>query len=466
LLNLHFYYYLISYPNQYNTVETHGRYDKNQVNLMHLTSSSKHAKHYTDSPFENAGADSLFSLQQFRWLSVFAMCLVTLFFDHLSPQDFSILPPLLVACATLLFNLIIMAMRHKDSHHRKPSLKQELIFDIISWITFLYFTGGAYYPLFSFLLPFVAIGATILPTYLAWTLGLLTVFVFSLLYEYHQHLPSYESLIPSDLHRFGQFVAFAASILVSLWFITRLAEAIRKCNYELQVTRESVRHNKWIVSLGGLAAGTAHELSTPLSTLNTIVEEMRSLPDPVYISQSDLALMQSQLMICRQSLTELTKKVSLSRDHVVEKIAIDVWLKRIIHTWQTFHPNAEIETTLDNNLSQRYLMPDLSLEQAVRNLVDNAIEAHPEGVILSANYNNGNLEITVYDRGPGIHQDILQHLELGLPQSSEKGFGLGLGLSLAKCAIEQHGGKMDFSNSPHGGTEVRVVLPLYEVSAT
>jgi two-component system sensor histidine kinase RegB len=390
------------------------------------------------------------------------MYLMAVFAPLIKTMEVSVLPLLLVALTTLFFNLIVAAQRHKSS---RPPLVLELVFDIIAWSVYIYFSGGVNNPLISILLPFVAIGAAVLPDRQAWGLGLLSVFAYTLLWEFHWSLVIHDPQFAKYMHLLGMWITFALSVGISVWFITRMTGAIRQRDCKLAAAREATLHNEWIVSLGGLAAGTAHELSTPLSTLGTLVEEMRELPEPVYISHSDLALMESQLSICRRALTRLTRQAGYPRAEGSDSCMADEWLLGLSHAWQALHPGAEIAMVLSPEISQLRLVPDLSLEQALRNLVDNAVKVHPEGVELSARCNDDNLVIQVVDRGPGIQQRTIQRLERGLPQNSNH--GLGLGLALAKSAVERYGGNMEISTRTNGsGTKATVLLPTKEIRAS
>jgi two-component system sensor histidine kinase RegB len=430
---------------------------------MYIQSSYKYAKGYNDSPSNCAAGINHAFLRQLRWLSSIAMYLVALFIYFLTPLDISVLPLVFVVFTTAVLNLALTSHSRKYSLNHKSPLILELVFDILAWSTFLYFSGGVSNPLISFLLTFVAIGATILPTHQAWRLGLFTVLVYVLLWVSQQHLFIFQINVAIHQHLLGMGLTFICSVLVFTWFITRTTEANRKCNVDLNTARQTALRDKWIVSLGSLAAGTAHSLSTPLSTISTLVEEMRNSPDPVHVSRSDLELMEIQLKVCRQALAQLTQQAGYPSADVAESCTAHEWLLQLGYAWQTLHPNAAIDITLDPKLCQLSLVPDISLEQAVSNLVDNAAAVHSEGIKLSARCSGNNIEIQITDNGPGIQQITLQHIERGQPQKSKH--GLGLGLALSKSTIERYGGRMQIKNLPQGGTEATVFLPMNEVRA-
>lgn len=390
------------------------------------------------------------------------MCIVVALIYYLTGASGYILPLVAVIITALLLNLVMAAQSRYNASHSKPSLMMELVFDMIAWTGFLYFSGGVNNPIIFILLPYVAIGAAILPAIQAWIYGLLTVTAYTLLWLYNHKIDIVGVAEFEHLHLLGMWLTFAISVVVSIWFITRMTLTIQKYNSELKAASEKVLRDEWIVSLGGFAASTAHELSTPLSTLSTLVEEMSDLPEPVSITRSDLELMDSQLMVCRHALRRLTQQANISCPDTIKSCPADEWLYRLLDVWRTLHPDTEIRMELESRLSQCYLLPDITVEQALRNLVDNAIAVHPVGIMLSAYCINEKIEINIIDHGPGMQQNILAYLEQGLPQVSQK--GLGLGLALAKSAVERYGGKMEFSNLPKGGTVAKVILPVDEVT--
>jgi signal transduction histidine kinase len=98
-------------------------------------------------------------------------------------------------------------------------------------------------------------------------------------------------------------------------------------------------------------------------------------------------------------------------------------------------------------------------EQAVLNLVINALEAMPAGgtLTLDAAVQDGWLQVQVTDTGPGIPPEIQKHLFQ--PYFSAKSTGTGMGLALSEKLISQHGGHIDYRTGA-GGTTFRISVPL------
>jgi C4-dicarboxylate-specific signal transduction histidine kinase len=96
------------------------------------------------------------------------------------------------------------------------------------------------------------------------------------------------------------------------------------------------------------------------------------------------------------------------------------------------------------------------------NLIRNAYEALAESErreldVATARLDDETIEIAVADRGPGLPDDIVEHLFE--PFHTTKSNGMGLGLSICRTIIEAHGGKLRYEPDPSGGTIFRVTLP-------
>ena len=104
------------------------------------------------------------------------------------------------------------------------------------------------------------------------------------------------------------------------------------------------------------------------------------------------------------------------------------------------------------------------LEQAVQNLVANAVRHTPRGgrISLSAAPQDGRVSIAVTDTGPGIPPDHLAHIfdrfyRVEPARDSASG-GSGLGLSIVRAVVERHGGRITASNNLDGGARFEVLL--------
>lgn len=106
----------------------------------------------------------------------------------------------------------------------------------------------------------------------------------------------------------------------------------------------------------------------------------------------------------------------------------------------------------------------IQLQQVLLNLIRNALEASAESEhrdldITTSRLADGSIEIALADRGPGLTDDIIEHLFE--PFQTTKGNGMGLGLSICRTIVEAHGGKLRHEPNVGGGAIFRMTLPAH-----
>lgn len=366
-------------------------------------------------------------------------------------------PSLLTVAAALgLFILGGLALRRWRPAWPTAPTALHLAVDLLAWGLFIALTGGATNPLVSLMLPLVAIAAAALPERQAWALGGLAVVIYSLLWRFFLPLPIQDESLAVHLHLAGMWATFAVSMAVTVWFLSRMTRAVRSRDQALAAARERALRDDWVVSLGTLAAGAAHDLSTPLATLGTLIGE--HLDDPAIQGdlRADLELAAVQVRTCKRALNELTARAGSPRAEggatlVASTQPVDVWLRGLAESWVTLHPAADIALDLAPELVTRGVPQDLALDRAIHNLVDNAVLACPQGVEVKAGIEGARLWVRIADQGPGIQADN---------GGSKAAHGLGIGLLLARGAVERLGGELTLSPRPGGGTWASLRLPL------
>lgn len=102
------------------------------------------------------------------------------------------------------------------------------------------------------------------------------------------------------------------------------------------------------------------------------------------------------------------------------------------------------------------------LHRAFDNVIRNALHHSPsDGTVdVGLSKTAGHLNVTIRDRGPGVAEDQLQSIFEPFFRADNEGSGYGLGLAIARRAIEAHGGTILARNRPGGGLEIRIALPV------
>jgi two-component system sensor histidine kinase RegB len=260
------------------------------------------------------------------------------------------------------------------------------------------------------------------------------------------------------MHLLGMWMVFTVSALVVTWFTLQMTRAVRSRDAQLAQAREQALRDDWLISMGSLAAGAAHDLSTPLATLSLLVEEGQRHPQLPAELGADLQLMQRQISACKQALTHLTQRAGSPRGgEAVSLLPVAEWLQVCLNAWQALHPQANINCTGSEATATCQLPQDLLLERAFASLLDNAVKAQAQHINIHTRCTPGQLQIEVRDDGLGISPEALTYFESGQPYPSEK--GLGIGLLLVRGTLERRGGQLTLSALPHGGSCACISLP-------
>lgn len=397
-------------------------------------------------------------LIKLRWLSVGGMFAAAVLSPHVLGTG-EVMHRLLaftavVASVSLAQPLLGLLDRGDRLSPFSPLL--QLGFDLAAWAVYIYLSGGATNPLISIFLPLVAIGASVLGRVQAWGLGIAAILAYSFLWRFHVPLPVPDAERAAHLHLAGMWLVFAVSALVVVWFIRQMRQAVRERDAALAEAREKAIRNDWLVAMGGLAAGAAHQLSTPLGTLGLLVDEWldeSALPAALH---DDLALMQRQVAVCKQALTQLTERAGQPRGG--DGMPVGQWLQGCLLAWQALNPAAATDVAISPRLDGVGLPIDVSLERALANLLDNARHAGATRIDIRAERHGGELRVDIDDDGPGIAPAALADLAAGRPAASNG--GMGIGLLLTRAALERLGGRLALQRLPGRGTRASLLLPL------
>jgi signal transduction histidine kinase len=237
----------------------------------------------------------------------------------------------------------------------------------------------------------------------------------------------------------------------------RIAERTR----ELQESQAHVLHQEKMAAFGLLAAGIAHEVGNPLTSISSMVQMLQRRQSDGY-TQDKLALVSGQLQRIRTTLREL---IEFSRPASSERtrVALGDILAEALNI-------AKYYKRTRGRIAPLELPPDLPLLSAVRdqlvqvflNLILNAIDAvERDGHIeLQVTRTENEVEVAVRDNGCGIAPEHMARLFQ--PYFTTKRHGTGLGLFVTRQLVEEHGGSVGVESRPREGTVFRVRLPALQ----
>jgi len=214
-----------------------------------------------------------------------------------------------------------------------------------------------------------------------------------------------------------------------------------------------------VVALGTLAAGAAHELGTPLSTIAVLARELEAdCREPG--QREDLAVLRAQVDQCKRIISDLLTAAGRARAEDAHSQPIDAFVQGIVEQWRAMRPGVFLRLHLDGAMPPPVIAAEKTLSQAFLSLLNNAFDASPCGIELDGSWTEERMTLEIQDRGRGIDPATAQRV--GEPFFSTKPpcGGRGLGVFLARAAIERLGGKLELSNRDGGGAASRIVLPL------
>ncbi|MDR5898224.1 ATP-binding protein [Halomonas vilamensis] len=333
--------------------------------------------------------------------------------------------------------------------------------DIVGLTLLFYFTGGATNPFVTYYLVPVTIAAATLPWRHTWIIALLAMAGYSfLMFHYHPipqlgHINTDSS--PLSLHVLGMWLNFGLSAGLVTFFIYKMADALRRRDQALSRTREAALRNEQVLAVATQAAGTAHELGTPLSTMAVLLNEMENEVDANSPLGEDIALLRQQVNTCKTRLQHLVSHADRRRMAEPEVRDAEQWLAEVVQRWLVLRPDVTHQLDVAERRGRPWLAVDATLDQALTNLLNNAADANPEQIAISIDWQDDSVIIDIRDHGPGISLSIAD--QLGDTFVSTKSKGMGIGLFLTHATINRFGGGVSLYNHPEGGTLTEVILP-------
>jgi len=365
--------------------------------------------------------------------------------------------PLLPMAAVLvlmgLFSLSTAWRLRLDVPATQMEFLAHLLADLTAFAVLVFFSGGATNPFVSLMLVPVIIAAISLRPRWVWLLAAVAGGYFALLLFYYQPLAVADPIAAYGMHLGGMWFNFLISAALIAFFVTRMHAALRTRDQELSALREMQLRDERIVALGTQAALAAHELATPLATIQTTAHELAAefANDPDI--GEDCRLLEKQAQACKRILTQLAAR---AQDTPPAAQPLEAWLAAVIERWQVLRPDAQIAAELPAD--RRDFTPPDGLEQAIQNVLNNAADVSPDVVEFHAETQPDALVIDIADRGPGFTPE--QKAQAGrVLFSGKQGRGWGMGLALTHATLERLGGSLTLTERDGGGTRVRITLP-------
>jgi two-component system sensor histidine kinase RegB len=398
----------------------------------------------------------------------------------------------LVVLAIVVVNIYTAMRLQTDEPVTELEIFSQVSVDVLAIAALLYLTGGASNPIiWVFLLP-VIITAIMLPQSYAWNMVIITTTTYTVLIPFNIPLPSIQPHAPSpssiyldinnyemvkhahaisdknyyDLHIFGMWFGFVFSAGLVAFFVVELAKTLRVQERSLAEARENALRDERVVALGTLAASAAHDMGTPLGTIDILAHELeQDYPEHRYPDLHEKALiMQQEVIRCKNALSVMSASAGEMRAESGHAMPLTDYLDEVIRQWRTHKPTVKLSLFISPDVNENAkIIAERTLTHAIINVLNNAVEATSakQGIEFHAHWDAHELILKIRDFGPGLPVELVGFA--GKQPVISKKRGLGVGLFLTYSTINRMGGKINLYNMDSGGACVEINLPLLTI---
>ncbi len=406
-------------------------------------------------------------LARLRWAEIAGQASTVLVAQFLMHGALPIAPLFLVIGIGLVSNLALelyfFGDRRRSSVDAPPieiavhewQVALVMALDIALLTGLLYLTGGPHNPFGLLYVVQIALATVLVRAKWTWMLVGLAFVSFGILIVAHQPLD-----FPEQSRVVGIWVALGVASAFVVHFLLRITAALAARESELAETRNLAARQERLASLATMAAGAAHELSTPLGTVALAAKELERALDKQQLGElaSDARLIREQVGRCRAILEQMQQGAGTVGEGVTACAVGELLDETLVGIRAT--PTVLREMAEDVARSTLRL-PPRAVSQALRSLVTNAQDASPANtaVVVSVRRVGKTLAIAIRDRGAGIPADVMARIGEPFFTTKAPGRGMGLGLFLARAVIEGVGGNLRIDSRTDDGTDVLVELP-------
>ncbi len=333
--------------------------------------------------------------------------------------------------------------------------------DVLLLTVLLQATGGPFNPFSLMYLVHIVLAAVTLSQKWVWALtalclGSYGVLFNPLLWDPNAHHMHHGAAL--TLHLEGMWWALAVTATLIVIFAASLRSVVVEQDIELRKARENKERESRLASLATLAAGAAHELATPLSTIAVVARELeRSLQNERPELSDDARLVNQEVGRCRLVLEQLSLDAGSMMGEAPRAFGIAELMQKSLDGLK----GAErIHVTQAKNLEMCAIHGPISgLSQVVRGIFRNALQAGPEPVQVTVERDEKGIHMRVTDSGAGMSADVISRVFEPFFTTRDHGEGMGLGLFLAHRLLNDLGGEIHLESEIGKGTQVDIWIP-------
>jgi signal transduction histidine kinase len=246
-------------------------------------------------------------------------------------------------------------------------------------------------------------------------------------------------------------------------FSQQMEEKIQKTTADLNKTEAQLIRSEKLAALGQLAAGIAHEIRNPLTSINILIHSLASNLPSGTSQKEDLKVIEEEIDRINEIVDQFLRFAKPTPPLLQKGEVVSI----VEETLQLLRPQIEKQRIAVQKEFQplpSILMDREQMKQVILNLLLNAVQAMPKGGHLALKghlpKNDRWIKLLIQDSGVGIPGGDIH--KLFDPFFTTKEGGIGLGLSIAHRIIDQHHGKIEVESPPGKGTLFTVWLPIHK----
>ncbi|MCO4748442.1 MAG: HAMP domain-containing histidine kinase [Proteobacteria bacterium] len=386
-------------------------------------------------------------LVRLRWVAISAQLVMVAFAHRLLATPALLIPLGLISVALVVGNAGAIRRVNLEAPVHQRVLMFQLGFDVIALTGFFVLAGGPENPFTALYFIHTAMGAVILDAWGAAAIGALATSCYLGLHAYHLQLDfTQHSFSESTLLTGGRAVAFIVTAASITGFVVTLANARRRRESQLMTARDRTERTDRLRSVGTLAAGAAHELNTPLSTMGLRLRRVgRRHQDED--TQKDVETIRTQLDRCSLIVQQLLVGAGDPSAAQLERKPLADLVDASVNLWSKGSP---VDVTFEDESGGLEIeVPGIAFTQALVNLLENARQAQEqvdvaEPLTVRVDRDGSFGVVRVIDQGCGLPTDADR---IGEPFYTTKSTGTGLGVFVARAVADGSGGGLRYESS-------------------
>jgi two-component system sensor histidine kinase RegB len=406
-----------------------------------------------------------------QWTTVALLWAVTAAAWLLPDLDLSLRAVAPFGLLSALCRTAVAAWRQHRGQVPAPLAGASLCADAALLTGLLDITGGPFNPFVVMFVPYVWVATVTLSARWGVVVAAVAAVAFSWLVLDHVSAETavHHRLNDFPTHLFTMWFAGAGIAELVAHYIARARAALAQRQRQLDDARERALRSEHLAALTTLAAGAAHELSTPLATIAVAARELERnaerlsqlAPDCASL-QEDARLIRTEVDRCRVILDGMSGRARDGTGATSSPLT-PAALVELVRSRLAEEQRARVRVEIQPGVAAP-AAPGAEMVQAISSLLKNAFDASDGEAPVDLRFvqQNGMVRVEVHDTGPGIAPEALRRAGEPFYTTKETGRGLGLGLFLTRSVVERAGGSLRFE--VNGGTTAVLEVPASTIS--